>query len=93
MARIECHYFYHEAFIEEAQILHNAAVIEHIPTTIIHGRYDMVCPVNQAFDLAERLPNAKLVICHHAGHSAFEREICEALLQATDDFVNLRGAW
>jgi proline iminopeptidase len=93
MARIECHYFYHEAFIEEAQILHNAAVIEHIPTTIIHGRYDMVCPVNQAFDLAKRLPNAKLVICHHAGHSAFEREICEALLQATDDFVNLRGAW
>lgn len=92
MARIECHYFYHHAFIEDNQILEHCDPIEAIPTTIIHGRYDMVCPINQAFDLNTQLPNAKLVICEHAGHSAFEPEITEQLLNATDDFVKILDA-
>lgn len=89
MARIECHYFFHEAFIQKNQILQNSAAIYHIPTTIVHGRYDMVCPVNQAFELHEALPNAKLVICNKSGHSAMEQEITQALVNATDEFTEL----
>ncbi|MDG6778922.1 prolyl aminopeptidase [Thiomicrorhabdus sp. zzn3] len=88
MARIECHYFYHDAFIEDNQILKHAAILRKLPITIVHGRYDMVCPVNQAFELVEKLPDAKLIICNRAGHSAFEEEISEALVQATDDFAD-----
>lgn len=84
MARIECHYFKHQSFIEPNQILKYAQPIQKIPTTIIHGHYDMVCPVNQAYELAEVLPEAELIICHQAGHSAMELEIAAELIAATD---------
>ncbi len=87
MARIECHYFYHQAFIEENQILNNSQAISHIPAIIIHGRYDMVCPINQAFNLHDELPQSKLIICSHAGHSAMESENATALVKATDQFA------
>ena len=89
MARIECHYFKHESFIEQNQILNNTQIIQHIPTTIIHGRYDMVCPVNQAVALAKALPQANLMIVSQSGHSAFELELCRALVEATDRFTEL----
>lgn len=88
MARVECHYFRHEAFIEPNQILKYADSLRSIPATIIHGRYDMVCPVNQAYELAEVLPDAKLIICNHAGHSALEQEITEQLVAQTDAFAD-----
>ncbi|WP_238843393.1 prolyl aminopeptidase [Thiomicrorhabdus xiamenensis] len=87
MARIECHYFRHQAFIEDNQILKHADRIAHLPITIVHGRYDMVCPVNQAFELAEQLPEADLIICSHSGHSAMEEEISLSLVKATDAFA------
>ncbi len=87
MSRIECHYFHHRAFIENNQILNNTQSICHVPTIIIHGRYDMVCPINQAFDLHDKLPQSKLIICNHAGHSAMELENATALVSATDQFI------
>jgi proline iminopeptidase len=87
LARIECHYFQHYAFIEYNQILSNVASITHLPTHIIQGRYDMICPINQAIELHDKLPNAQLTICNHAGHSAMELEIAQALVTATDQFA------
>jgi len=86
MARIECHYFKHQAFIETNQILDNVSGILDIPTTIVQGRYDMVCPINQAYQLAKAMPKANLVVCK-AGHSAMENEITQQLVKATDDFI------
>ncbi|BCN92426.1 proline iminopeptidase [Thiomicrorhabdus immobilis] len=91
MARIECHYFQHQAFIEPNQIINNASSISHLPMTIVHGRYDMVCPVNQAFELHKALPNSKLVICNHSGHSAMEPETAKALVSATEWYAELLG--
>ncbi len=85
LARIECHYFINQCFLKPEQILNQADRIRDIPTTIIHGRYDMICPVNQAFELKAQLPAAKLVICNHAGHSAMEPEITQALVDATNE--------
>lgn len=87
MARIECHYFQHQAFIEKNQIINDAKNIKQLPITIIHGRYDMVCPVNQAFELHQALPNSKLIICNRSGHSAMEVEITKALVNETDLFL------
>lgn len=89
MARIESHYFQHHAFIEDNQIIKDAHIIQHLPTTIVQGRYDMVCPINQAMELAQTLPDAKLVICDHAGHSAYEPEITQALVDATDNLLTI----
>lgn len=87
MARIECHYFKHHAFIEKNQILNNTDVIKNLPVHIIQGRYDMVCPINQALALYDKLPKAQITICSHAGHSAMELEIAQALIAATDLFI------
>jgi proline iminopeptidase len=83
MARIECHYFIHKAFLDKNPILAHTDRLSGIPTTLVHGRYDMVCPINQAFALKALMPHANLIICEQSGHSAFELEIAEALVDST----------
>ncbi|UTW11196.1 prolyl aminopeptidase [Marinobacterium rhizophilum] len=87
MARIECHYFVNQAFLEPDQILRDAAVIRDIPTVIVQGRYDVVCPPEQAHALHQALPQAELHLVRDAGHSAFEPGIISNLVEATDDFA------
>lgn len=84
MARIEAHYFINKAFIAPNQIIDNAHLLKDIPGTIVHGRYDMVCPVNQAIALSEAWPSAKLDIIGDAGHSSSERGTTDALVRATN---------
>ena len=87
-ARIENHYFVHSGFFEaDDQLLRDASRIAHIPTFIVHGRYDVVCPVQNAWDLKQALPQAQLVITPASGHSAFEAENVDALVTATDRFA------
>ncbi len=87
LARIECHYFINKAFIEPNQIIRQAYVLEDIPGVIIHGRYDAVCPVDQAVALHEAWPAARLNIVSASGHSAGEPAIADALIRATDEFA------
>jgi proline iminopeptidase len=87
-ARIECHYFVNGGFFEvEDQLLRDAPKLHGIPGTIVHGRYDVVCPLQNAWDLKQAWPEAELVICPNSGHSAFEAEITDALLRATDGYA------
>ncbi len=83
-ARIECHYFFNKGFMEDGQLLRDVGRIRHIPTTIVQGRYDVVCPIRSAWDLHRAFPEAKLVISPTSGHSAFEVENRSALIEATD---------
>jgi proline iminopeptidase len=86
-ARIECHYFVNGGFYEvEDQLLRDAHRLHGIPGTIVHGRYDVVCPVQNAWELHQAWPQAKLDICPTSGHSAFEPEIADALIRATDGY-------
>jgi proline iminopeptidase len=86
-ARIECHYFVHGGFFErESQLLEDATKIRHIPGVIVQGRYDMVCPMETAWELHRAWPEADLYIAQTAGHSAFEPEIVHQLIAATDKF-------
>ena len=87
-ARIENHYFTHAGFFEvDDQLLRDAYRIVDIPGVIVHGRYDVVCPVQNAFDLHQVWPKAELVITPASGHSAFEAENVDALVRATDRFA------
>jgi proline iminopeptidase len=66
--------------------LENASRLKDIPTRIVHGRYDVVCPVENAWELKKVLPHAELEIAPRSGHTAFEPEIVEALCRFTDGF-------
>lgn len=92
MARIECHYFINNSFLEENQILNNVDKIAHIPCIIVHGRYDVVCPVDQALALHAAWPQAELQIIANAGHAASEPGIIDALVSATRDMARRLSA-
>lgn len=84
-ARIENHYFMNKGFFEsENQLLDHIDVIRHIPTVIIQGRYDVVCPMETAFELHQAFPEADFQVVPDAGHSAFEPAITDALIKTTD---------
>jgi proline iminopeptidase len=87
LARIECHYFINETFLEPDQILRNAHRLKDIPGVIVHGRYDAVCPVESAWQLKQAWPGADLKVIPDAGHSASEPGTVDALVQATIDFA------
>lgn len=88
LARIECHYFTNNSFLEEDQILRDAHVLENIPGVIVQGRYDIVCPMESAWQLHKSWPSSKLNIISDAGHSASEKSIVNALVRATDAFAD-----
>jgi proline iminopeptidase len=90
MARIECHYFVNRGFLRhENQLIDDVPKIRHIPTIIVQGRYDVVCPPMSAWDLHRAWPQADLKIVTEAGHSAFDPANTHELVSATDRFRDL----
>ncbi|MEA2203547.1 MAG: proline iminopeptidase [Blastocatellia bacterium] len=86
-ARIECHYFINNCFFPSDNfLLENVGKIRHLPAVIVHGRYDVVCPIMSAWDLHRAWPEAKLHITPDAGHSMMELGNTSALVEATDGF-------
>lgn len=86
-ARIQTHFFTRNGFLAENQILNNISKIIDIPAKVVHGRYDMVCPLDNATLLCEQWPAAELYIVRDAGHSATEPGIVDALIRATQDLA------
>jgi len=76
------------AFIEANQILNEAKNLEGIPGTIVHGRYDVVCPLDNAAALHAVWPESELHIVRDAGHSSQEPSIIDALIKATDELAH-----
>ncbi|MCU0810257.1 MAG: prolyl aminopeptidase [Thiobacillaceae bacterium] len=87
LARIEAHYFVNHIFLPDNSLLDQLQRIRHLPCTIVQGRYDAVCPIVSADELARAWPEARYVIVDDAGHSAFEPGISQALVAATDAFA------
>ena len=87
-ARIECHYFIHGGFFEEdTELLDHIGRIEHLPGTIVQGRYDVVCPAESALLLHRAWPKSVLEIVPDAGHSALEPGIAARLVAATEAYA------
>lgn len=84
-ARIECHYFINRGFFErDDYLLTQISHIRHIPTVIVHGRYDVICPVENAWDLHRVFPESELHIIADAGHALSESGITSKLIEYTD---------
>ncbi len=86
-ARIECHYFINNSFFDTPNFLiENISKIKHIPTAIVQGRYDVVCPVRSAWDLYRAWPGINLNIISDSGHAAGESGTRSKLIEITDQF-------
>lgn len=89
LARHEAHFLHHGCFLEDNQILNNCHLIADIPTTIVHGRYDIVCPFDNGWLLHQALPKSTLVISQTAGHASIEPETIHHLINATNAMLDL----
>ena len=87
LARIECHYFMNDSFLEDNQILNNVDKMQNIPGVIVQGRYDLICPLESAWLLHQHWLNSELKIIVDAGHSATEIGTVDALVSATDEMA------
>jgi proline iminopeptidase len=87
VSRIEAHYVAHEAFLGEGELLRGVSRFRHVPGVIIHGRYDMIAPIDGAFALARAWPEAQFVLAEGESHSTADPGIRTALLDATDRFA------
>jgi proline iminopeptidase len=89
-ARVQIHYIQNHCFVGGRDLLAEAKEkLAHIPTQIIQGRYDMVCPPITAWELSHAMPHAEFHIIEDAGHSAMEAGIISALVAATEKFKGL----
>lgn len=79
---LENWYMANDCFLEEGQLLKDARKVEKIPTVIVHGRYDVICPPSQAYELHQALPGSELVLVESAGHSGSAIPMRSALIHA-----------
>ncbi|QFR34331.1 prolyl aminopeptidase [Ancylobacter sp. TS-1] len=86
-ARIENHYFFHDAWLGDRQLLNDAHRLRGIPGVIVHGRYDMPCPARYAWELHKAWPEAEFHLIEGAGHAYSEPGILDRLIRATDKFA------
>lgn len=84
-ARLECHYFFNDCFLEQGQLLRDRHRIEHVPAVIVQGRYDMVCPPESAWRLAQGWERADLRMVGASGHALSETRIATELVRAMDE--------
>ncbi len=89
LARHEAHYMVNDCFLTDNQILANCDKIKDIPTVIVHGRYDIVCPVDNAWLLHQKLPKSTLVISDASGHASAEPNTKHHLIAATQAMLSL----
>jgi len=86
LARLESHYFAHDCFLSPGQLLDNLYRVRHLPVSIVQGRYDMVCPIVTADELASAWPGARYIVVPDAGHSVWEPSIKTAVMREIEMF-------
>lgn len=89
-ARLENHFFVHNCWMDDGQLLRDAHRLHGIPGVIVHGRYDMPCPAKYAYSLHKAWPDADFHLIEGAGHAWTEPGILDRLVRATDRFAGKR---
>jgi proline iminopeptidase len=89
LARLECHYFRNNKIEPQDSLLHKVDRFRAVPSIIVHGRYDAVCPVSTAYRLHQHWPEADYVVVPDGGHSALDPAIRSRLIEATENAKTL----
>lgn len=85
--QMEIHYALNKYFIAENQVLEGCKLLQQIPAIIIHGRNDLVCPMEAGLSLHKAMPKAEYIVLPNAGHIASGDEMIDALVDATDKMI------
>jgi proline iminopeptidase len=89
---IASHYFSNAAFLRENQILDNMVPLKSKPAKLVHGRYDMLSPLENAYLLKEAWgESAQLQVVREAGHSMTEIGIIDALVRSSKTILGEFG--
>lgn len=92
-ARVQIHYIQRDCFVGDRDLIaESKLMLAHIPTIIVQGRYDMVCPPITAWELSRAMPHAEFHMIDDAGHSAMETGTTSTLVAATEKFKYLASA-
>jgi proline iminopeptidase len=89
ISKIEAHYFLNENFDRDYDLINKVDIFRHIPTVIIQGRYDAVCPIKTAYALHKKWPEAEFIVVPDGGHSSLDHSMRTNLIAATENFKNL----
>ncbi len=92
LARLEAHFFAHNCFLAPNQLLANLYRIRHLPAAIVHSRYDVVCPIVSADELARAWPGARYTVVPDAGHSVWEPSVRTIVVREVELFKRRLGA-
>ncbi len=84
LARLEAHYFRNQRFDPDDRLIRDLPKLKGIPACIVHGRYDIVCPIENADTLHQAWPESSFVVVDDAGHSSHEPGIAAQLVKAMD---------
>jgi len=91
LARLEAHYFAHDCFLAPEQLLRDLHRVRHLPASIVHGRYDMICPIASADELARAWPDARYEVVPDGGHSVWEPPLRAAVIREVERFKRVLG--
>jgi proline iminopeptidase len=86
---IETHYAQHRYFIDDNEILDRITNLPELPVTIVHGRFDLTCPLESAWLLHSAIPGSRFVEVPEAGHLLDEPAMTSVLLQETDRMLGI----
>ncbi len=67
-AKIFLHYEANQFFLEPDQLVKNLKEVESVPTILVHGRYDLLCTIEETYEVKKRLQNAELLILPTSNH-------------------------
>jgi len=87
--QMEIYYALNKYFIAENEVIQRCSVLQDTPTIIIHGRNDLVCPIEAGISLHQAMPNAEFIVLENAGHIASGEVMEDALVDATDRMIGL----
>jgi proline iminopeptidase len=94
LARMEAHYFANGCFLGPNELIENLYRIRHLPASIVHARYDIICPLANADELSRHWPSARFVVVEAAGHSVWEPGVRTAVLGEMERFHRrIEGVW
>ncbi len=92
IARAFAYYSVNHFFLKPNQLINQTSKINHLPATIVQGRYDVICRPEMAYELHKKWPKSKLVFVNDAGHSALEPGTAKELVSATNEFATILEA-
>ncbi|GAA4726398.1 prolyl aminopeptidase [Phytohabitans rumicis] len=86
-ARLVTHYWRHDAWLDDDEVLRDAKRLAGIPGVLVHGRMDVSSPLDDAWELSQAWPDAQLVVVDDAGHGAGHPGLAQSLRAAVDRFA------